>query len=301
MKLNAAARRLQRVLQDRRDAEQCAAEEDAFHFPAPEDDDGKRDETAASAHVLGESRSRELGACRANEQRLDDQRGPSQPRHRVAAGVHGLRILAARAQPQTESRAPQHQPKRDRNHDPRGGCDRARIHVWYDAGETIVPFAICESGHAEREEIDRCAGDDLIGAKTNREDAEEHRDEERAGKAAEESEQHRRHRGGEHHSFDAEVDHSRAFDHELAFDSEKQRYRRDYRQLDHDARLRMLPNRMSTRMTTACPRVATDDETFAARCNSPAPVTSAPKNAAATIVASGWSCASSATAIPEQP
>ena len=44
---------------------------------------------------------------------------------------------------------------------------------------------------------------------------------------------------------------------------------------------------MSTRITTACPNVATAAEMFAVRCNSPAPVTSAPKKNAEPIVASG--------------
>src|SRR5437763_5883221 len=173
-----------------------------------------------------------------------------------------------------------------------------------------LELAVDEAGHAEGEEVDGRAGHDLVGVQLDGEDAEDRRHRRGAGDPAEEADrdavralrgQHRGHRGGQHHPFDAEVDDPAALHDRLAEDREEQRRRGGDGDQDHarPPRSRELPKRIRVRITTAWPSVATVAEMFALRCSSPAPVASAPKKKAETSVASGWSCARSATAMPE--
>src|SRR6185436_2444046 len=197
---------LQRDRDRAREAEEEAGREGAERVPLAEDDRGEGDVAAAGAHVLVE------GAGEADREVCPTE-GREHPRHdhgdvpdavdRDSDRVRCARVLSDGAEPEADRRPEDDDPRQDqqREHQPdhqaevpedladeRDALDEREVHGRDPVDvrrRSLRAVDVAEevSGQPEREEVDREADDDLVGAQV---DAEEGVDEGEGG-----SEEHR--------------------------------------------------------------------------------------------------------------
>ena len=96
-----------------------------------------------------------------------------------------------------------------------------------------MQFPVRESRHAEDQQVDRGAGDDLVGAQRNHQYAEDQRDDHCAGNSSSHARRDRcSERCGQEHSLDPEIDDAAALHDELALHGQEQGDGGDDRQRD---------------------------------------------------------------------
>ena len=233
-------------------AEEQAGEQGRPGPPIGEDHRGERDEALAGGHLrqeAGRLRDGEIGAAQPAERAADDHRGIAQAGNRDAGGVDRSRVFADGAQAQAEARVLQRQRRQDEGEhgeiDRRGMAgdgdvvDRAEDRNLLqraderqvELGEAGCPFEIRrtaalavpgiaeDGGEADRQHVDRDAGNDLVAAPGDRGKAVHQRQGDRRqhagaqagpGRATVIGDDGRGEGGDQHLAFETDVDDARA-------------------------------------------------------------------------------------------